>query len=280
MNRINRNKLSVSSTLTLLWSVLLTATFFLPAHAESIKIGGSGNTLGTMQLIANAYQYNHPEIEITILPSIGSSGGIKAVAAGAIDIGLSARHPKESEKSTAIRVDAYARTLTVVVVPDNSNITEITIEQLTDIYTGKLVNWPDGSLIRPILRQVGDDNTIQLKSLSPSLAQAVDIAETRLGMLFASTDQEAVNMIQRTPGSFGVTSLALIISEQRPLRALTLDGIEPTADNIESGLYPMVKNFYLILPDTLPQHVEDFVSYIKSPEGASILKQNGHSIVQ
>lgn len=267
----------------ILWSLFcfaFTTVVSPPVSAEQITIGGTGSALGTMTLMAQAYHKLNPEIKVNVLPSIGSSGGIKAISNGAIDIGLSSRPLKNSESNTGIKSVEYARSLTVIAVSNQSDIYDISITQLVDIYTGKLLNWPDGMLIRPILRQPGDDNSIQLKALDPALKKAIEIADKRHGLLFAATDQETVNKIEKIPGSFGVTSLALIISENRALRALTLDGVAATPDAISSGLYPypMVKHFYLLLPAVIKPHILDFITFIKSADGAAILVKNGHSI--
>jgi phosphate transport system substrate-binding protein len=264
---------------SLLWVVLTTVIICTPAHSETIRIGGTGNALGTMKLMADAYSRINPKIKITVLASIGSSGAIRAVPAGAIEIGLSSRPLKEAEAKTGIRSVEYARSPTVIATSSNMSVDGISVDQLVNIYSGTMLDWPDGSLIRPIIRQPGDDNTVQLKGLSPALKQAIEIADERSGLLFASTDQETVDKIQNTPGSFGVTTLALIISEKRPLRALKLDGVEPTPDTCNSGQYPLVKHFYLILPSVIPPHVQDFIEFIKSTDGALVLTQNGNSVV-
>ena len=151
---------------------------------------------------------------------------------------------------------------------------------MVKIYSGSLKQWPDGSIIRLIIRQPGDDNTKQIKALSSELKKAVEIAEKRYGLLFASTDQETVNKIEQTPGSFGVTSLALLLSEKRDIHALTLDGVEPTIQSIASGKYPIVKRFYFILPLLRSAEVEAFLQFVSSDNGATILKQNGNYPIQ
>jgi phosphate transport system substrate-binding protein len=267
-----------------LWSMfwlLLSGLILTPAaRSEIIKIGGTGNALGTMQRLAEVYSRINPRIEITILPSIGSSGAIKAVPQGAIDIGLSSRPLKESESGSGITTVEYARSPTVIAVSDHSAVAEISDGQLVDIYTGRLTRWPDGTLIRPIIRQPGDDNTVQLKTLSPALKEAVEVADTRTGLLFAATDQETVDMIENTPGSFGVTTLALILSENRRMHGLKLDGIQPTPEECVAGRYPLIKHFYFILPPSPPAHVQDFIKFIKSSAGTAVLTQFGNYVAQ
>ena len=252
-----------------------------PATAVELKIGGTGNALGTMTIMAQAYMKENSDTSITVLPSIGSSGAMKAVPKGAVDLGLASRPPKDEEASSGIVGIEYARSPSVLVVNTASNAESLTTEQLIDIYNGKLSHWPDGSLIRPIMRQPDDSTTKQLNSLSSKLANAFKVAGSRSGLQFAYTDQEAVEKMESIPGSFGLTTLALIKSEQRPLRPLTFDGIEPSITNVINGRYPeqLIMHFYLILPQEPSLEVQKFIRFIKSEQGIKILTDNGHMAV-
>lgn len=246
------------------------------AIAEEIKIGGTGNALGTMRLLGAAFSKKYPDMKVTVLNSLGSSGAIKAVPKGAIDIGLTSRALSAEELATGIRATEYARTLTVMAVSSKSKVMDITHQQIADIYTGKLANWPDGTVIRPVLRQPGDDNTYQIKSLAPAIEQALNAAEKRPGLAFAVTDQEAADKIESIPGAIGVTTLALIRSEGRALRALKLNGTEPTEKNGASGNYPIIKNFFFITRPAPTAAVQQFMVFVNSPVGREILTQTGH----
>lgn len=248
----------------------------LGATAEEIKIGGTGNALGAMRLLAAAYNREHPAIQARVLNSIGSSGAIKGVPKGAVDIGLSSRPLTDEEGAAGAVFTEYARTLTVLAVATKSQVRAITREQVADIYSGHFHQWPDGTPIRPVLRQQGDDNTRQLKTLSPTVEQALEAAEQRQGLPFAVTDQEAADKIESIPGAIGVTTLALIESETRSLRPLTLDGIEPRIENGVSGTYPLVKHFYLLTQPQPRAAVQDFIAFLRSPAGRNILIQSGH----
>jgi phosphate transport system substrate-binding protein len=246
------------------------------ATAEEIKIGGTGNALGTARLLGAAFGKQNPDIKVTVLTSLGTSGAIKAVPKGAIDIGLSSRVLSEEELGLGMVATEYARSPTVLAVSTKAKATALTRQQLADIYSGKLTQWPDGSPIRPVMRQPGDDNTIQLKSLSPDIEQALVAAEQRPGLAFAFNDQEAADKIESIPGALGVTTIALIRSENRSLRPLKLDGVEPTATNGSSGSYPIVKRFFFITKPAPSAAVQQFMAFVKSPEGKDILMQTGH----
>ncbi len=252
--------------------------FALPALSQEIKIGGTGNALGTMRLLGNAYMKVNPGAKVVVLGSIGTSGAIKAVPKRAIDIGLSSRSLSAEELSAGSVATEYARTTTVLAVSNKLKITGITRAQLADVYTGKLASWPDGTAVRPVMRQPGDDNTKQIRGLSPAVEAALVVAENRPGLNFAVIDQEAADKIESVPGAIGVTTLALIKSEERPLRALKLDGVEPTPANGASGDYPIAKRFFFIThPEPSPQ-VKQFMAFVASGPGREILIQAGHWI--
>jgi phosphate transport system substrate-binding protein len=165
--------------------------------AEEIKIGGTGNALGAMQLLADAFRKHNPDVKVTVLPSVGTSGAIKAVPKGALDIGLSARPLTEEERKIGAIAFEYARSPLVFAVSTKTRVRALTLDQIADIYSGKLVNFPDGGQIRPVLRPIGEDITRQIKHMSPALDTALSAAEQRPGMPFATTDQEAADKTAR-----------------------------------------------------------------------------------
>jgi phosphate transport system substrate-binding protein len=248
------------------------------AAAEEIKIGGTGNALGTMRLLGNAFGKQNPDLKIIVLASIGTSGAIKAVPAGFLDIGLSSRPLTEQESKRGAIAAEYARTPLVFAVSMKNQAKAITLNQIANILSGRMVNWPDGGQIRPVLRQAGDDNTRQMRLMSPALDKALSAAEQRPGIPFATTDQEAADKLESIPGALGVSTLSLIRSEARPLRALTLDGVEPTVDNGASGKYPHFKSFFFITSPLPSAGVKRFVAFMKSPVGREILIRTGHWI--
>jgi phosphate transport system substrate-binding protein len=248
------------------------------AAAEQIRIGGTGNALGAMRLLADAFRKQSPAIQVTVLPSVGTSGAIKAVPRGALDIGLSARPLTAEELKLGSTAFEYARSPLVFAVAAKTGVRALTLDQIADIYSGKLANWPDGTQIRPVLRPIGEDITKQIKHMSPALDKALSAAEQRPGMPFATTDQEAADKTQSVPGALSATTLSLILSENRPLRALTLNGVEPTVANSASGKYPHLKGFFLVTRPDPSAAVTSFIAFMRSPAGRDILMRSGNWI--
>lgn len=246
------------------------------AAAEEFRVGGTGTALGTMQLLAAEFMAGNPDIRVTTVPSLGSGGSIKAVVAGAIGLAVTSRPMNENERKLGIVETEYARTPFVFAVSTKSKVTEITSRELADIYAGRRVTWADGSPVRIVLRPASDIDTDIVKNISPALRQGLAAAEARPGVQFAVNDQNAANDLEKIPGAIGPSTLALIVSEKRALRALKLDGREPTLTNAASGAYPHYKRLFLVTGAKRSAAVERFIAFVQSPAGRKILAGNGH----
>jgi len=266
--------------LTKLLATVVLACTLGPAwsQAEEIMIGGTGGALATMKLLGDAYSKNHPETKIIVLPSLGSGGGIKAVIAGAIQVAVSSRPIKDSETSLGASAFEYARTPFVFVVPLKSKTQAITSADLVDIYSGTRDRWPDGTRIRLVLRPVGDSDSDMVKSISPEVKQAKLRAEKRPGMLFAVTDQEAADNIEKIAGAFGTSTLAQLVSEQRALRPLRFNGVEPSAQTVADGRYPYFKPLFIVTSPKSPASAQLFAEFVRSAAGREILARTGHAL--
>ncbi|MEC5292028.1 PstS family phosphate ABC transporter substrate-binding protein, partial [Aurantimonas sp. C2-3-R2] len=103
------------------------------AQAETLRIGGTGVALGGMRLLGASYMKEHPDSQIEVLPSLGSTGGIKALLAGAVDIAVSSRALTDEERAAGATSNLYARTPLAVVTSPNAPIEDITTGELEAI---------------------------------------------------------------------------------------------------------------------------------------------------
>ena len=255
---------------------LLATTLCLGAAAQDLKIGGTGAGLGTMTILADAYARQHPDVKFKVLPSMGTSGAIKALRAGAIQVGLSTRPLKDSEAQGGFVATEYGRTPFVFAVAAATKAADLSTQSLADLYAGTADKWPDGTPVRLVMRPVGDSDTALIKAMSPDIREAKDAAERRPGMLFTITDQETADSIEKVPGSLGPTTLALVLSEKRRLRVLSLDGVAPSVKALADGRYPLSKTMYLITPAAPAPAVQGFMDFVRSAAGRALLAQNGH----
>ena len=260
-------------------SLVLAAAMIFAGEASAaaeIKIGGTGNALGTMRQLGDAYSKRNPGTKVTVLPSLGSGGGIKATADGAIDIAVSSRLLKEEERKMGLAESEYARTPFVFAESTKSAVKALSSAQIADLYAGRIGAWPDGARVRMVLRPVGDGDSQQIRKMSPEIANGLTHAEGVPGLKFATNDQENAGDIEQIPGAFGATTLALIASEDRALRALELDGVAPTVANAAAGRYPHYTRLYLVTRSNQGAEAQRFIAFLRSNEGSNILARNGN----
>ena len=91
----------------------------------------------------------------------------------------------------------------------------------------------------------------------------------------AATDQDNVRMAARIPGSLVVTTLAQMQTEKPDLRFLTSDGVAPTLENFERETYPHRKDLHLVLPARRSASLDRFLAFLRSAEGAKMLRETG-----
>lgn len=257
-------------------AALFAAVTCVHASEQEVRIGGTGAALGTMKILADAYSRQRTDFRFAVLPSLGTSGGIKALRAGAIQVGVSARPLLDTEAQGGFVATEYGRTPFIFATPIATQAVGITTQALVDFYAGRADKWPDGTLVRLVMRPVGDSDTEVIKAISPEMRAAKDAAEKRPGMLFSVTDQETADSIEKVSGSLGPSTLALMLSEKRAIRALSLDGVTPDVKALADGRYPLSKTMYLVTPAALAPAVQGFVDFIRSPGGRALLAQNGH----
>lgn len=246
------------------------------AAAEDLRIGGTGGSLAAMRMLGEAFAKSRPGTRIIVLPSLGSSGGIKAVLAGAIEVGLSSRPLKEGERGAGAMETEYGRTPFVFAVAASKARPGLSLKDLADIYAGRMDRWPDGTRIRLVLRPIGDSDSEMIKGMSPALRDALGEAEGRKGTAFAVTDQDAADGLEKIQGALGPTTLAQILAEGRALKALGLDGIEPSVEALADGRYPYHKRLFLVTTAKSPPTAREFVAFVKSATGRTILARTGH----
>jgi phosphate transport system substrate-binding protein len=265
-------------------SILLLAALVVPhsAAAETgsqLKLGGTGGDLGTMRKLGAVFMARHSDVMIEVLPSLGSGGGIRAVMAGAVDIALTSRPLKDDELRTGARVIPYARTPFVFATPAGNPQGGVTTEDLVAFFSGRRTAWADGSMVRVVLRPDSDnDHKILLRHL-PVLEKALREAAKRPGVPIAYSDQEAADYIERLHWGVGTSSLSIILGEDRGLKALALDGVAATPENLAKGAYKMEKTYYLVTAAAPGELAREFIAFVFSEQGRAILRRTGHLVL-
>jgi phosphate transport system substrate-binding protein len=246
--------------------------------AQTVRVGGTGFGLGVVKLLAEAFEKSHAGIKIQVAPSLGSTGGIKALLDGSLDIALSGRPPTEAETGKGAAGTEVARSPFVFMVNNNVGKEAITTAELASIYSGQTSSWPNGTRIRLVLRPETDTTTKTVRGMSPQMDQAMTLAMAREGMIRAVTDQENVDTVVKTPGSLAVGTLTQLYAEKRPVKVLALNGVKPSAGGVGNGSYPLSVPLYLLTSTRTSAAARQFVDFIHSGDGGKILAKYGNIV--
>lgn len=246
-----------------------------PALGAELRLGGTGSALGPVARVAERYEAAHPGVRVRVLPSMGSRGGIRALADGKIDLALSARPLDDAERRAGLTAVEFARTPFVFVVRPDRPTRDLGLAELTEIFAGRTTQWPDGVAIRLVLRPATDSDNAILKAMSAGMATAVAAALGRPGMILAATDQEAADLVARAPGGLGTSTLSQVLAEGLPLTPLRLDGVIPSPASLADGSYPHHKSLFAVTRTDAPPAVGAFAAFLTSDQGRRVLEAYG-----
>ncbi len=265
--------------LALLTMALLFTTGISRAESTpTVKIGGTGFGLELMRILANNYPQEQAKVEFVVFPSLGSSGGIKALLAGELDLAISSRPLRPAGEKQQLQENELLKTPFVFITNPSVARDSITTRELEQIYSGRMLSWADGSRIRVILRPRSETDTEITRGLSPVMNEAINAASVRPGMILAVTDQENLESMEKTPGALGGGTLTQILSENRHVKILKLNGLAPSVKALQDGSYPLSKTLYLITGTETSPATRQFVAFIHSGKGEKILTEYGNLI--
>lgn len=107
-----------------------------------ITIGGSSSVTPLMEKLAEAYKKINPKVEVMVQQS-DSTTGVTSAIDGSVDIGMASRDLKDTETSQGVKATVIAKDGIAVIVHKDSKQEELTLEQVKDIFTGKITKWSE-----------------------------------------------------------------------------------------------------------------------------------------
>lgn len=243
--------------------------------AQTIRINGSGSALDMMEPMIESYRRLHPEVLIVMEKPLGSSGALKALLAGALDITVSSKPLKPEELAQGARAREYGRTPLLFVTNRDVRKADISTREAEEIYSGKVRTWQNGEQLRLVLRPEGDVDTTILRGLSPGMDSAIAVARRHKGMIVAVTDPESNEAVAKTPGSLGASSLTSLLVDRPALNPLSLNGVKATVKSLANGTYPLAKDIRFVTTDKTPPAAQKFLEFVYSARGRVIAEKAG-----
>ncbi len=241
---------------------------------ERITVTGSTTVLPLVEKAKEAFDVQHPDTDIQISGG-GSSVGIKAVGEGTADIGMSSRDIQSSEQAAypnLIKHEIAFDAILLIVNPANS-IDHLTLAQIRGIYNGTYTNWNQvGGADQPIV-VVGRDSASGTREY---FSEVVMMKENfTLKQEEFNSNGGIQQKIMQTPGAIGYVGLAF--TDGVKAVKLEVNGVlvEPTADNVLDGNYPISRPLYLFTRGQPTGLAKNFIDFILSPDGQKVVEEAG-----
>lgn len=204
----------------------------------SISMVGSTSMEKLANALSEAFMEEHPDVTVTA-EFVGSGAGIEAVTNGTTDIGNSSRSLKDEEKAAGVVENVVAIDGIAVCVDPANEVADLTKEQLTNIYNGTVTNWKEvGGADEPII-VIGREAGSGTRGAFEELVDLVD------GCKYANeldSTGAVIAKVASTPGAIGYASLDALDDS---VKALSLEGVEATAENIKAGNYFLSRPFVM-----------------------------------
>jgi len=246
-----------------------------PFAADIIRINGCGTGLDMMKPLTDAYAKASRGVSFKMEKPLGSSGAIKALLAGILDIAASCRPLSPEEAARGAKFRSFGRTPLVIVTDQRVTLKNITLKELEDIYAGRTTKWPGGETVRIILRPNEETDTKILKGLSSGMAEAIDSAHRRPGMVIAVTDPESSEAVSKTIGGIGASTLTGVLVGRWPMNVVAFNGVAPSRKTLADGTYPLAKEIGFVTTGELPSAATKFLQFVYSRKGRAIAEKYG-----
>ena len=244
---------------------------------DKIVIDGSTTVGPISKAFADYYKETHPGVNITISES-GSGNGVKSLTNKACDIANMSRFMKEAEFKSCVEkgvlpvahVVAFDG-LAVIVNPENP-VGALSMEQIADIYTGKVKNWKEvGGADAPIVIVSRDTNSGTFETFNELVLKKRDVVH---GAEYVGSNGQARTRVNTTKNAIGYVGLGFVDDSVKPL---SVGGMLPNAKSVASGKYPIARPLFMFT-DGYPKmgsDVYNFVNLHLSPEGREIVRELG-----
>lgn len=266
----------------------LAAAFFVAgqAHAREtvaarVQVGGTGSGSALIERLAEDYRKARPGADVkVVMPVLGSSGGLRALALRRIDVAVVGRLPTLEELRDGLVAIPWAETPLVLVTSNGRKASGFDVAAFAGILRKGRGTWDDGTRLHLVLRQPSEADNAILSSAYPEIKRALGTALRNPALAVADTDFDAIDLLTRIPGSLGTTTLGMLRITGSRLTVLSFNGVEPSLAALRYGSYPIGKKLYLVHAPTLSGPAADFVTWLKSPAVATRLQELEHLALQ
>jgi len=242
--------------------------------AYTISVGGSTSVNPLMELLVAEYAKVRPNVKFTI-SATGSGDGIKGVPAGTYEIGMSSRELTPAEIGTGIQETVIAIDGIAVIVNKKNPVSNLTQEQIKDIYTGKITSWEQ--LGAAAGKKTGRIAVVSREPGSGTRGAFEELLKFQDQLVKGAVEFDGTGAIKaevsRNEDAIGYISLG---SVDNTIKALSVDGVAATNANVQNRKYKIARPFLLLTKKgvTLNAETKAFMDWIFEKAGQNIVKKS------
>lgn len=260
----------------------------VPSEGETLYIENKGSdTIVNLALAwAEAYQDVRPNVRISVTGG-GSGTGIAALVNGTVDIANASRSIK-AEEIEAVEANGAAPVefviardaIAIIVHPDNP-VSELTLQQVSDIYAGVISNWSQlGGEDRPIVRLSRETNSgthVYFLEEVLRLGEDSDLLFSRDTLLLPSSEVISAE-VRQNPNAIGYDGLGYVTEDLKVIAIARAPGepyVLPSARTVNSGAYPVARDLYMYTAGEPSGAVAEYLDWIQAAEAQAIVVELG-----
>lgn len=255
--------------------------------AQYIENKGSDTIVNLALAWAETYQAEHADVRISVTGG-GSGTGIAALINGTVDLANASRKIKDEEVAEAqskgvnplehiIARDAIA----VIVNPENP-VSELTLQQISDIYSGKITNWSEvGGEDRPIVKLSRETNSGTHVYFLETVIRLGDSENTTLfsmDTLLLPSSEGIIAEVRQNPNAIGYDGLGYVPDDLKMIAIAEEDGgayVLPAIETVNDKTYPIARDLYMYTNGEPTGIVKEYLDWILSAEAQEIVAELG-----
>ena len=238
--------------------------------SNTVSTDGSTSMEKVIGALGEKFELENSGVTVTYNPT-GSATGITAVAEGRCDIGLSSRALKDEEIAKGLTETVLALDGIAIIVNPNNPVDNLTLEEITKIYTGEITNWKDVGGTDGAIVLIGREAGSGTRDGFESITQTGGKCQYRQEL---TSTGDVITTVAGNDAAIGYASLA---SVKDSVKAVSVDGVMPTEESVKNGSYAVQRPFILVTKKgaKLSETAQKFFDYVTSKEAVEIISAAG-----
>lgn len=257
------------------------------SSTKYIENKGSDTIVNLALAWAETYQAEHADVRISVTGG-GSGTGIASLINGTVDLANASRKIKEEEIAEAQSKGVnpvehiIARDAIAVIVNHGNPVNELTLQQISDIYSGKITNWSElGGQDRPIVKLSRETNSgthVYFLETVLRLGNKEDKTLFSMDTLLLPSSEGIIAEVRQNPNAIGYDGLGYVPDDLKMIAIAKEEGgayVLPSIETVNDKSYAIARDLYMYTDGEPTGIVKEYLDWILSPEAQKIVAELG-----